>query len=197
MRKTVDWVLLFVVLSVLIFMLFSRGYLARVFGSGVVQDPDPETRILVDYGSDLGKEIEEAKATKMSLCSLIKKENVPNLKDADREKAGQSEICVRSFFFRGFVQSDQVIQILNRRGYRPATFREVLVYAMSDLRDKRFRSRTVLALGSTWVLPKDGKPNEYGERFAYYSGRKLDFGVGLTHTDPQGWFDFSFLAVRK
>ncbi len=100
-------------------------------------------KVLVDYAKTLKEMIEEGKYDRAD--SYIVHENFP------LQGKGRQEVEIQPFHFGCAVKSKEVLEEMEKQGFRPATLPELLALGAADRElQKEF---PIVALGSRWRNP--------------------------------------------
>ena len=114
----------------------------------------------------------------------IVEKNFPN----QAHETGEQNIQVKLYHFGKDMSSEDVVSAMDKDGFRPATLRELLAYAVKNPDEQRKYS--IVGLGSVWSRG-DGR----GVPCLSLSGRGRGLGLGWW---GGGWRGYcQFLAVRK
>ncbi|MDP3999764.1 MAG: hypothetical protein Q8P76_04240 [bacterium] len=143
---------------------------------------DGTIRLLVDYTRPLANMLKEDGQFDW-VHSDITEKNFPITKRPN------GEADLKMFHFNRDISSDQVIQEMNKEGYRPAELPEGLAHAKANPDEQR--KYPIVILGSVWR-------DFLGRRFVPYRCSDSDErGLYLNWFDREWLEGYRFLAVRK
>jgi len=105
------------------------------------------------------------------------------------KRIGQHEVKMKLFYFNRTVILEEAIAEMEKEGYRPAEFHELLAYGIKNPDEQR--KYPIVALGSVWRY-------WFGFRYvAYLGGDGDERGLGLGCFGDE-WSEYCrFLAVRE
>ena len=103
-----------------------------------------QVTLAVDYSEPIEKLFRDVPYREC--CHLVYPENFPHESSGE---TGVAEVQMKLFHFQGIMTTSEVKEVMERRGWRAATFRELLEFGRWNWQHQHCRS-TLVALGSIW-----------------------------------------------
>jgi len=176
---------------------FFIAILANLFLMGCQINPDTshsndselEFELTVDYSRTLVRIIDDGKYYYVN--SIITEKNFPRPVEVISHKI---TVHTKVFKFNGGVSNSEIISIMEKAGYRPATLNEILALVeLAEVETRLWDAFPVVAVGSIW---RDHRGFQYAPTIEISSNMRY-LSINRYRLFNRGWSSYwKFLAIK-